>query len=189
LSSYGKEGSLDTSEEALSLCRTNGLEHIKNASIETMPYSDEYFDFIFLVDILEHIKNEEKAMKELHRVLKTDGLLVVTVPAFMCLWGYHDELVGHLRRYNKTSLKQLSMKTNFTFKALHYYNFLLFLPLWIIRKTKKYLKIKKDDFHKPYHWLNNLFIVVLYFDTVIAKHLNVSLGTSLIVVLAKNKGK
>ena len=61
---------------------------------------------IGMFDVLEHLEHPEQLLKEAHRVLQPDGILVVTVPALQRLWGDEDDVAGHYRRYRKSSLDE-----------------------------------------------------------------------------------
>lgn len=52
----------------------------REGNIESLPFSNGYFDKIVCVETLEHVLNPKKAIKELHRVLKKDGILVLSYP-------------------------------------------------------------------------------------------------------------
>jgi SAM-dependent methyltransferase len=66
-------------------------------------------DSILCSNVLEHIKDEHAALRNMHAVLKPGGRLVLVVPAGKWLHGSMDRVLGHWRRYSKTELvKQLS---------------------------------------------------------------------------------
>ena len=50
------------------------------ASLPTLPFNDESFDTILFLEVLEHITDDRAALREIHRVLRTDGRLVLSVP-------------------------------------------------------------------------------------------------------------
>ena len=52
----------------------------KKGSILDIPYKDNTFDVLICIDVLEHIKDHEKAISELYRVLREGGLLLIHVP-------------------------------------------------------------------------------------------------------------
>lgn len=55
---------------------------IKKGSIYSLPYRDNYFDFIICSEVLEHLKDDKKGFKELFRVLKRGGTAAITVPNY-----------------------------------------------------------------------------------------------------------
>ena len=58
-------------------------------------YDDWQFDLITALDVIEHIEGDRNAVKNLVRLLKVGGRLVISVPAFMLLWDHHDEINHH----------------------------------------------------------------------------------------------
>lgn len=96
---------------------------IMKSSIEDFHPTDLY-DVIISNDVLEHIDDVEQAIQRLVKMLKPGGLLMISVPALQWLYGYHDELLGHFRRYNRRLLsKQLA--PYFEIKHLRYFGMLL----------------------------------------------------------------
>ncbi len=72
-----------------------------------LPYRNKSFDFLSMLDVIEHIKNDELAIAEISRILKNNGLVVVTVPHRMKYYTHQDNLIGHYRRYE---IKQIISK-------------------------------------------------------------------------------
>ncbi len=56
---------------------------------ENMPYESEKFDLIIMEDVLEHVNDPEKVMRECHRVLKQNGSIVVVFPSFKSIFAHH----------------------------------------------------------------------------------------------------
>ena len=65
------------------------------------------FDFVYTINVLEHIADIERICAELHRVIRPDGKMFVFVPAFEILWTDLDEEVGHVRRFSRASLQSV----------------------------------------------------------------------------------
>ena len=66
--------------------------------------SDNTFDVIYSLNVLEHIKNDLDTLAKLHKKLKPDGLLYLYLPARQELYSSFDKKVGHYRRYHKKDL-------------------------------------------------------------------------------------
>jgi SAM-dependent methyltransferase len=64
----------------------------------------EEYDIVIASDVIEHIKDDEKALKNLWSFVKPSGQLVITVPAHQYLYGKRDIDWGHFRRYSKEFL-------------------------------------------------------------------------------------
>ena len=65
------------------------------------------FDTILLINVLEHMKKEADTIEKIHELLKTGGNFILFVPAYQWLYGTLDEIVGHVKRYEKTYLAEL----------------------------------------------------------------------------------
>ena len=64
-----------------------------------LPYRNESFDYVSALDVLEHIKDDEVAVSEIGRILKKNGIAIITVPHRMKFYTKQDKLIGHYRRY------------------------------------------------------------------------------------------
>ncbi len=64
-------------------------------------------DCAFLMDILEHADQDDVLLRDVLRVVRPGGLVVITVPAHRRLWSDHDVFLGHRRRYNRRELLHL----------------------------------------------------------------------------------
>ncbi|GLQ50380.1 hypothetical protein GCM10010872_18290 [Dyella flava] len=67
----------------------------------------ESFDYVFAFEVLEHIKEDGAMLREWMRYLKPGGRILLSVPAHQRKYGKSDELVGHMRRYEKEDLHAL----------------------------------------------------------------------------------
>jgi SAM-dependent methyltransferase len=77
-------------------------------------------DYVFTLNVLEHIEDDAAALDELHRVLKTGGGLLIYVPAFMLLYTSMDAHVGHQRRYRMKPLLDLVQRAGFQIEKKAY---------------------------------------------------------------------
>ena len=68
--------------------------------------SDEAADVVVMHDVLEHIEDERSAVESLRSIVKDDGRVIVSVPAMPSLFGLHDEMLGHFRRYTRATLRR-----------------------------------------------------------------------------------
>lgn len=84
-------------------------------------------DVVVLHDVLEHIADESAAVDHLAELTGSTGRLVLSVPALPSLFGFHDEQLGHHRRYTKASLRA-ALGRRFEIDRLRYYG-LTFIPV------------------------------------------------------------
>jgi 2-polyprenyl-3-methyl-5-hydroxy-6-metoxy-1,4-benzoquinol methylase len=76
------------------------------SSIEDFKAEGE-FDCVIATDVLEHIADDRGALARMVAALKPGGTVLLSVPAGRWLYGYHDEQLGHFRRYSRRSLRAL----------------------------------------------------------------------------------
>lgn len=170
----------DIAAEAVELCRARGLEQVVVSNVHEMPYADHRFDALLSLDVLYHAQvDEHRALLEMRRVLRPDGLLILNVPAFECLRGAHDAAVDGVRRYRLRSMTQLLRSHGYTVVEAHYLNAWLFLPLllrrWFSQNTN-------GDLALPTRRLNAMLATLGHLDAILCRHTKFPMGTSLRVV-------
>lgn len=130
LKAFGEVSGIDPSEDALSYCRERGYtKNIHCAGAEKIPFHDKTFDAVFILDALEHVKDDARAAREMFRVLRPGGYLIVTTPAFKWLWSRADERSHHFRRYTRRGLAEVLHSAGFGVERSSYFNTVLFLPI------------------------------------------------------------
>jgi SAM-dependent methyltransferase len=88
--------------------------------------ADDHFDAAVMINVFEHIDDEQAILADLRRRLATDGRLVLWVPAFMLLFSGFDRRLGHHRRYRRRELEDLVAANGFEVVTSRYVN----LPGW-----------------------------------------------------------
>ena len=146
------------------------------------------YDIIFLLDVLEHIDNEDEFLKSCYFHLKKDGYLILNVPSVPELFSKYDTVVGHFRRYKKQELKKLLLKNKYKVHLIKYWGFLL-VPILFLRKilinvsndNKKDIIKKGMDTKSKFVWF--ILSIIKYLELNIIKF-NI-LGSSLISIVKK----
>ena len=149
-------------------------------------FSKKKYDLILATDVIEHIKNDKKIVKSLNKILKKNGLIVVTVPAYQFLFSKKDQALKHFRRYNIINLKKL-FSTNFKILKISYYNFFLFVPIALVIIFFKLINhqfINKTE-KKPNIMINFIFYSLFKMEKFILKYFNFPFGISIISVFKK----
>ena len=186
LSKYGRIYGADISLSALYFCRSRKLYRIFQIEEKArVPIRDNSFDFVIALDVLEHIEDDYQALVEFYRICKKGGRVMLTVPSYPFLWGDHDELDGHKRRYRKYRLERIIKEVGFKIEKISYIYILLFIPLYFLRKTKKLLRIKKDDFIKISPSINKLLIWLNGLELRYLTKFNLPFGTSIFCIAKK----
>lgn len=155
---------------------------------ESKKLPGEHYNLILLLDVLEHIHDDKAAVLEVERLLKKGGFAVITVPAFMSLWGHHDLVNHHFKRYTLPEIDSLMYGTRLRKFWGSYYFGWCFIPVWIVRHIQRILQKKnlRHDFKIPPAWLNKLLIFISNIDFKIVLRKGLPIGSSLIAVAKKD---
>jgi ubiquinone/menaquinone biosynthesis C-methylase UbiE len=142
---------LDYTRDALTFCKERGHRLLAQGSVTDLPFADESFDMATCFDVLQQLPDgvDEKAMSELRRVLKPDGLLYIRVAAYQWLLSGHDRALGTLRRYTLPEFVEKLTGVGFEVEQKTYANTLLF-PVVM---TKRLLKDTGSDVKPLPSWL------------------------------------
>ena len=124
---------VEISSDAIEFCAARGIHGITQAPIESMPFDDGSFDLVLATDVIEHLDDDRAALTELHRVAAPGARLLVTVPAYMWLWGPHDEIYHHQRRYTLSRLRASLIASGWAPVVDSYFNSLLLAPAAVVR--------------------------------------------------------
>ncbi|CAN1530000.1 AdoMet_MTases domain containing protein [Mycobacteriaceae bacterium] len=106
----------EVSEPMLTACLNAGLKVSRVDSFDTVPFADNEFDVVYLMQVFEHLRNPRQSMQELARILKPNGSLYVAVPNASSAWRkiFDRNWVSgwfapfHLVHYTTDSLSQLA---------------------------------------------------------------------------------
>lgn len=79
---------------------------VLNAAADAVP-EDRQFDLVCAFEVLEHLEDDEAALRSWARHVRPGGALVVSMPAFPDRFNAWDTLVGHYRRYSPESIGAL----------------------------------------------------------------------------------
>ena len=112
----GRVVGLDYSPLALQFARAQS--HQPNLSLTqgdglNLPIGNGWADCVTMLDVLEHLSDDTRALQEVNRVLRPGGALVLSVPAYQHLWSAHDEALHHFRRYEFAGLNRLLVANGF----------------------------------------------------------------------------
>jgi len=134
---YGEVTGVELNEEAAELARSRGHGEVHVGRLEELPFSDAAFDLITCLDVIEHTPDDRVTLRELRRVCRPGGWLLVTVPAYPALWSLHDEANHHYRRYSRAALRQAAGDAGWTLVRLSSFNSLLLGPAAAVRIAQR----------------------------------------------------
>lgn len=150
---------IDISKKAILSAKTSAkILGLPNAHFTVMDFPNTYpkekYDFIICSEVIEHLPDDDKALRVMYRLLKKGGIVLITTPSKNApLYRWHlaeefDKQVGHLRRYTVVSLVRKAKKNRFTVLATEKQegllrNFLFLNPY--AGKTVRFIKLFLSD--------------------------------------------
>jgi SAM-dependent methyltransferase len=186
LKEFGKVYGIDYSINALNFCKQRGVNNIVNCTLLDLPFAQESFDIITILDSLEHIKDDVGALNQLSYVLKKRGILIITVPAFQFLWSNHDVALSHFKRYTHNDLSEVLAKVGLRRIRVTYFMSLLFpiIAIYKILSKDKNTEPKTDLPPLP-PIINKLLQNVLSYECRLLTRMNLPFGSSLLCISKK----
>ena len=193
LQRYGTTWGIDFSHEMARECRARGFNNVLAASATDLPMEPERFDLVTLFDCLEHIDDDRAALNEAQRVLRPDGLLFVSVPAYQFLYAQNDRLAHHKRRYTLSALRAKIHSSGFKVIHASYINFWLFpiiLPTVLFIKLKDYVlsgdgKTTNLSYPLP-TWMHRCLAAIFSSERRLVSRWTSPVGHSLFVLASKH---
>lgn len=112
--------------------KTKKLETIETVLEKELPFEDESFDVVTMLAVLEHLEYADYILKEIHRVLKKDGRLIITVPSKIAkpileFLAYNLRIIDrleiedHKKYYNKKDILESAKLSNFILEKHKYF--------------------------------------------------------------------
>ena len=190
LSSYGEVHGIDFSEEAVNFSRKRGCKNVKKEDLNKWNPKNQKYDVITCLDVLYHsnIKDDLDVMKVFYRALKSDGILIMNVPAFDFLKRNHDLKVSTKKRYIKKILKNNLKKIGFKIEIQTYRLPLLFFVISFKKIIEFFLKSTDETSELkelPTFFNRLLFFVHRLENRIILSRVSIPFGSSVFVVCRK----
>jgi SAM-dependent methyltransferase len=183
----GRAVGVDLSEDAIRFCRGRGVTVVR-AELTALPFQDGAFDGVTSLDVLYHrwVADDRDAVRELARVLRPGGLLLVRVPALRMLWGAHDEAVHSRHRYTRAEVERLLRDAGLEVLRATYGNFFLF-PLLAVRRALDRMTGRHGSdvqfLPSPLEWA---FRNLLLLEARLVRHVSLPIGASVFALARKS---
>ena len=163
------------------------LANFMQMDARNIPYYYE-FEAIGAFDVIEHIEEDEVVLKQIHTALKSEGIVLISVPQHEWLWSHFDEHACHVRRYTQEDLENKIEAAGF--EILRSTSFVTtLLPAMMVSRTLQKKPSAKFDATaelKLPKIINTLFYCIMLFDICLIKiGINLPVGGSRLVVARK----
>jgi SAM-dependent methyltransferase len=193
LEQYGIAFGLELFARGLAFGHARGLRRLMQGTVTHLPFADASIDVVLSFDVLYCLDNpaEQAALREMFRVLRPGGSVVINVAALDILKGDHSTLGGEVRRYTKRDLRDKLERAGFQIVRLTYTNATLFPITASVRALQRLRGVKaaqdsKGDFYVPPRPINSLFSGVLAVESkIIAAGIDMPVGSSLLCLAKK----
>ena len=145
----------DISHESLSYCTERGFPGGVVSSGYALPYADASFDLVCMFDAIEHIPDDHQVMREVARILRPGGRVLITVPAYQFLYANNDKVANHHRRYSRGMVRRVFEQAGLQVERNTHANVFLFpliLPIVLMIKLLELVVTPKDSEHTNLSW-------------------------------------
>jgi len=157
---------------------------IFNKPLGDPQYAALRFDLITALDVIEHIEDDGKAVRDMVGMLRPGGKLLITVPASMLLWDRHDEINQHYRRYSRASLRCILAGAGRIITLQHLFH-ALFLPKFAFAMFNRVSPNQAAQHAMPPATVNHFMKSICRLEYQTLGQLGMPFGTSLLAVVEK----
>lgn len=180
---FGRVTVLDCSKKAVASVKKQFPKVAAHCgSVENAGFQKK-FDVVIAFDVLEHIKNDSAAVRNIRKLLKPGGIFIGSVPAWPLLWSSLDRHLGHYRRYTPKTLRRVLKQ--FEIKLLSFWNFTLSPGITGLRMLQRVVPIKPSHGNIP-KFVNACLAKLLEFESKLTvRRLSPPYGVTLVFAARK----
>jgi ubiquinone/menaquinone biosynthesis C-methylase UbiE len=185
LNDYGSLVGLDASDLAIGFARRRQSAHLLRAALPRLPLGTASFDLVTAFDVLYHrqVGDDQLALREIARVLKPGGHLLLSEPAIELLRSAHDEAFENARRYTTGGMGRKLRAAGFAIKRLSYSNCLIFPAVASWRLVRRGAgDAQASDVRPVPPWLNPLMSGVYRCEASLLRRMDLPIGSSIIAL-------
>lgn len=154
-----------------------GFQGVRGDS-NRLPFRDGSFDLVGVFDVIEHFEDDRLPLLEAARIVRSGGIVAVTVPSRSELWSSVDEIALHKRRYDKEMIHHLLSGAGLKPALTEYLFMSLYLPMKLLRGKQKEPALELRTGTVANFLLKGLF----HLERVVSRQVPLPIGTSIIAV-------
>ncbi len=189
LAPYGRAVGFDLSEGGLSMARSDGRV-VAKADVTMSPFLADSVDVVTSFDVLQCVQDDVSAVREMARVVRPGGMVVLTLAALDVLSGDHGEVWGEVRRYTPARARVLVEQAGLRVERVQFM-FATLLPLMLAvraiqRVSRPFRRVRDDsDIRVPLAPINQALSYLVRGEAAMARYVPSPIGSSLLVVARK----
>ncbi len=189
LARHGAAVGVDLSFGGVARARAAGFAAAQ-ANVMALPFASNAFDLATSFDVLQQVDHDIAAVREMARVVRPGGTVVLTLAALDCLHGDHNVVWDEVRRYNRASATQLVTSAGLEPVRVSYL-FAVLVPLLLAsrtlqRLTRRFRRLSEaSDISVPPRPINAMLTGIVAVEARLARLVPMPFGSSLLVVARK----
>lgn len=182
LARHGAVSAFESDTAATAIAQARGIGRVALGRLpDAIPFDTDRFEVIGAFDVIEHLDEPVAALRALRNLLAPAGAIIVTVPAYPWLWGPHDEVHQHRRRYTRDTLRRDLEAAGLRVRYLTHLNLLLF-PLAVLQRVRESVfGYDAETLHVP-RWLNRVLLRIWRLERRWVPTRSLPVGLSLLAI-------
>ena len=189
LRQYGRAAGIDLTWTGLVYGRRRGERALAQATVTCLPFADAGFDVVTSFDVIYGLNDdaETEALREMFRILRPGGYLVLNVAALNLLKGNHSVLGQEVRRYTRATLTEHLTRAGFEIRRISYTNASIFPVVATVRLLQRLsgFKESQQDISVPPAPVNTALTAALAVEAALLRVVNMPFGSSLMALARK----
>jgi ubiquinone/menaquinone biosynthesis C-methylase UbiE len=189
LRQYGRAVGIDLTWTGLAYARGKGERALAQATATRLPFADASFEVVTSFDVIYALEDdaETAALREMFRVLRPGGYLVLNVAAMDLLKGNHSVLANEVRRYSRATLTERLTRAGFNVRRMSYTNATILPVVAAVRLLQRVSghEESQQEISIPPAPVNAALTAALAVEAALVRLVNMPFGSSLMALAQK----
>jgi SAM-dependent methyltransferase len=189
LKAFGRVVGFDLNEGGVAMTRASGGAVVR-ADAAHAPFTSGIFDIATSFDVMQCLEPDAAVVREMARMVRPGGAVVITMAALEMLRGDHSESWQEVRRYTPDMVRALMAQAGLRVERVSFLFGSLFPLMWSVRFVQRLLRPFRahrpdSDIAVPPAPINGLLTALVLAEARMARHVSLPVGSSLLVVARK----